>query len=195
MVTREARSASGDRLGGAALDDLGPAADRRPVELVRPFLRPAQAALLAEDLDVEPVHPPHRDGARPQAQRRAVLHAEIDHRVVFERASLRRRRRSRRRVRAAGCRARKTPFAAHGCHNPRIARRGRPERDRSASARADCRHRAASAWKPCANSALTSRTRAEIAARHHRPHVAHKRIAGIAVVDGEGDAGALARRG
>ena len=86
MVTREARSASGDR-PGPPRSRMVVGLERRPIKLVGPFLRPAQAAFLAEDADVEAVHAADRDRTRPEPQHRAAVHAQIDHRVVFERAA------------------------------------------------------------------------------------------------------------
>ena len=91
IVTRDARSAAGDRSGQAALDDRGAAADRRPVELVGCSWCQRDPAFFAEHLDAETVHAADRNGAGPEPADRAAVHAKRDQRVVLEFAARNRR--------------------------------------------------------------------------------------------------------
>ena len=184
MVTREARSASGERSGPPRSMILRAAVERRPVELVRPFLRPAQPAFFAEDLDVEAVHAPDRHRTRPQAQRRAAVHAKIDHRVVFERAAGH----AGDEVGGEFARLLAADVARHvQSVNAAICelRRGAGLCGIVAPAHARIVRVGSVGVEAMREFGLDEPHLSEIAARDHRPHVAHQRIAGIAVVDGE----------
>ena len=85
---RDARAASGERAFGTSLQPSNRLAERRPVELVRLFLVPGESAPLSEDLELQSVGVPDRDGARPEPPHGAVAHAERDERIVLELAAL-----------------------------------------------------------------------------------------------------------
>ncbi len=192
MVTRRRPVRFRRKPRSAALDDLRALVQRRPVKLVRPFLRPAQAALFAEHLDVKPVHAPDRDRARPQPQDRAAIHAEGDHGVVLQRAACEA-------GDEVGGEFARLLAGDEACHVQRVdAAIGELRRDAGlcrivAPAHARIVGIRRVGMEAVREFGLDEADLAQIAARHHGPHVAHQRIARIAVIDGADRTGARGR--
>ncbi len=160
-----------------------------PEQLVRPFLRPAQPALFAEYLDVQPVHSPDRDRTRPQPQDRAAIHAEGYHGVVLQRAAFK----ARDEIGGEFARLLSRDVA---CHMQRVDAaigelRGYAGLRRIvAPAHARIVGVSRVGMKPVGEFGLDETDPAKIAARHHGPHVPHQGITGITVIDGADRAGA-----
>jgi hypothetical protein len=172
----------GRQPGLAAFDDGHAAPDRGDIQLVGLFLRPAQPAGFAKDLQGQPMHPPDRDGGCPKPPHRAAIHPEIDHRVVFQHAAGDRRgdvgrqlrdvlpgheTRHMQRVDAAIGKLGADPGLCRiiAPADPRIVRIG------------------GIGMMPVGKFCDDDAHLANVAPRHHRPHVPDQRIAGVAVVD------------